>query len=146
MRINGLGHLHSIDLPSYDHTGPANRDGFADTLPPSREPGWVIPAHNRSRWSLTMGASCVHLSSLLEAIGPIDLFLHDSEHTYETMSMEMALAWPALREGGILICDNITASAAFDEFCQKQNRHPVGLPELISSANDSQPRFGVIRK
>src|SRR5258708_38209394 len=38
---NQQGKLTSIDLPSYFESGAANQDGFDDTLPRSREPGWV---------------------------------------------------------------------------------------------------------
>lgn len=46
------------------------------------------PSYPRSRWSLTSGKSSDHLEPLLRRIGPVDIFLHDSDHSYENMQFE----------------------------------------------------------
>ena len=97
---NGRGVLHSIDLPPLGKNG----DRFV---------GWLIPRELRSRWNLHRGTSRRILKPLLARIGPLDLFVHDSLHTYGNMRDEFALAWPALRPGGVLISDDIEGNAAF---------------------------------
>jgi hypothetical protein len=145
LRRGGSGTLVSIDLPSYFETGPANADGYDDTLPQGREPGWVIPSEGRDRWRLVIGPSLEELPAVLAEHAPIDVFLHDSEHTYETMTGEMELAWDALRPDGALVCDNLEASAAFTDFSRRVGRSPLLLPEGLGGLADV-PRFGVLRR
>jgi hypothetical protein len=141
---NGHGRLLSVDLPSYAETGPANADGYEATLPPGREPGWAVPHDLRARWDLHLGASLEVLPRVLPADG-IDAFLHDSEHTEPTMRGELELAWDALRPGGLLVCDNVTDTTAFEDFCRRIGREPLLLP-----APDRRPaqevRWGLIRR
>ncbi|MBN1343226.1 MAG: class I SAM-dependent methyltransferase [Phycisphaerae bacterium] len=144
---NGRGKLISIDLPSYFDTGPANQDGYDDTLPPGKEPGWVIHEDYRPHWQLVLGRSLEEMPKLLKKTGPLDVFLHDSEHTYETMWGELNLAWDALKPGGVLLCDNIDANTAFTDFCARVAQTPLLLPEAINvTALNEDPRFGLIRK
>jgi len=127
MERNGTGRLVSVDLPSRAEEGPSNQDGYTATLPPGRDPGWVVPERLRARWELHLGASTEVLPGIL---GPesIDVFLHDSEHTYETMRAEMELAWPALRSSGVLIVDNADDTDAVADFCAAVGREPLLLP------------------
>ena len=39
---------------------------------------------------------------------PLDLFLHDSDHSYECQSFEYTWAWKTLRPGGLLCSDDYT--------------------------------------
>lgn len=55
------------------------------------------------------------LPELLSEVGEIDLFVHDSLHTYRNMRFEFEAAWPSLRPGGILISDDVDGNAAFEE-------------------------------
>ena len=113
MQHNSAGTLHSIDLPPVDErirmqgTGP---------LPHGKAPGWAIPDGLRTRHRLSLGDARVLLPQILERQGSIDVFLHDSDHSYEHMMLEMALAWPCLRQGGWLLCDNVEQNRAFSDF------------------------------
>jgi predicted O-methyltransferase YrrM len=142
---NGSGALVSIDLPAYAGAAPPNRDGYDANLPPDREPGWAIPPALHGPWELCLGPSDRLLPEVLGRHAAIDLFLHDSEHTYETMELEMGLAWPALRPGGVMVVDNFDANGAFDDFCAAHGVEPVLLPapdELYAQTL----RFGLVVK
>lgn len=144
---NGAGRLISIDYPSYFETGPANADGYGDTLPPGKEPGWVIGERYRSYWRLVLGKSLDEMPKLFREDPMIDIFLHDSEHTYATMSGEMNLAWERLSTGGVLVCDNINSNDAFPDFCRRVGRAPLLFPEGIdAAAANTDYRFGLIRR
>ena len=67
------------------------------------------------------------MPALLRNIGPIDLFLHDSLHTYDTMRAEFAAAWPALRPGGVLISDDIEGNRAFGELARRRDVSMVSI-------------------
>jgi len=138
----------SIDHPSRFEDGPSNQDGFTDTLPPGLEPGWAIPDALRRRWTLRLGPSSDHLPSVAQELGDIDVFIHDSEHTYDTMTYEFETVWPALREGGVLIADNIDANTSFFDFAAAKGRQPRVLPVDPDhlSPGGSGVRFGLLRK
>jgi predicted O-methyltransferase YrrM len=128
---NGSGHLHSVDLPrevgrDYDAGMFYEGEGRAG-IPPGSEPGWLIPQDLRDRWTLVLGRTQDELPPLLERLGTVDSFMHDSEHSFECMWFEFNEAWPRLREGGVLLSDDVNSTAAFPRFSEEQGRKPVRL-------------------
>lgn len=103
MEENGRGKLYSIDLPS-------------SRLPAGKAPGWIVPEELRKRWELRVGDAAGLLPPLLEELGEIDIFLHDSLHTYGHMLFEFRAAWPRLKAGGLLLSHDIGRNAAFFDF------------------------------
>lgn len=116
---NSGGTLHSIDLPNRAEGGYRNRDGRWDPVftPARFEPGWIVPPSLRSRWFLHLGDSRSVLRPVLERLERIDLFYHDSDHSYENMTFELHAAWPHLRTGGVVYADDVFWNTAFDDFC-----------------------------
>ncbi len=104
---NGEGTLFSIDLPPGD-------------LPEGKSTGWVVPKHLRSRWRLDIGDSKDLLKPLLEEIGEIDCFIHDSLHTYEHMIWEFMTAWEYLRPGGLFLSHDVGVNEAFFHFMKEK--------------------------
>lgn len=120
---NDHGRLYSIDLPETT-TGSPDASAFwqgkgGAAVPGDKEPGWVIPEELRDRWELILGRSQDELDPLLEELGTIDAFLHDSEHSYECMSFEFQTAYPALTEGGLLVADDVNWNTAFEDFASQ---------------------------
>lgn len=104
MNHNNKGSLISIDLPNPE--GKMLDDGSLTSTSQKRV-GWLVPDYLRHRWELKLGDSKEILPLILnEAQNRIDLFFHDSLHTYEHAMFEFAtvLRW---MEHGLLICDNI---------------------------------------
>jgi predicted O-methyltransferase YrrM len=133
---NGEGELHSIDLPEvageeYEQGTFWDGKGGA-VIPPGKEPGWMVPPELRARWQLVLGRSQDELPPLLERVGEIDFFMHDSEHSYECMSFEFRTAWEALREGGVLIADDVNVNSAWDEFTRAVGREPQALGSKLA--------------
>jgi hypothetical protein len=131
LQANGEGHLHSIDLPrevgrEYEPGTFYEGEGRAG-IPPGSESGWLIPADLKERWTLVPGKSQDELPPLLERLGTIDTFMHDSEHSYECMWFEFNVAWPALRSGGVLLSDDVNSTEAFGRFGRQEGRSPVRL-------------------
>jgi hypothetical protein len=100
LEANEQGHLYSIDLPPLGKNG----DDYV---------GWLVPNELQKRWSLRRGTSRRLLGPLIAELGAIDLFVHDSLHTYKNMKHEFETVWPDLRVGGVLISDDIEGNAAF---------------------------------
>ena len=103
---NRNGFLHSIDLPPPSFAAL----GF--------EPGVVVPTELKDRWELLIGKSQEILPALLSRVKSIDIFIHDSEHTYENMMFEWRTVWPFITPGGLLISDDVDNNQAFADFCR----------------------------
>jgi len=104
---NGEGRLYSIDLPHY-------------LLPAGKPPGWIVEESLRGRWDLRVGDAAKLLPPLLEELGEIDLFLHDSLHTYEHMMLEFRAAWPRLSPGGLFLSHDVGQNRAFFDFLKEK--------------------------
>lgn len=135
MAHNGRGTLHSYDCPNQDVEllpgGRCQRDMMGE-----RSTGWLVPDHRRSRWNLVRGDARVLLPHVMAEHTGVDMFIHDSLHSYDHMMFEFQTAWPCLRQGGILFCDDIDYNPAFFDFAKE-----VQLPTI--RLND---RVGAMRK
>jgi len=109
------GRLYSIDLPNVKYQ--TDNQSRQDDVLLGAEPGFLVPQHLRVNWELLIGDSRQLLPTLLRSIGPIDIFHHDSMHTYEHMKFEFEAVWPHLRDGGLLLSDDVDWSRAFEDFC-----------------------------
>ena len=67
--------------------------------------------------------------SAMHKIGSVDLFYHDSDHSYENQLLEYDAAWRLLSHDGVLISDDVNWSNAFLDFCKKVNRTPLLLSD-----------------
>jgi hypothetical protein len=118
---NGFGTLHSIDLPNVQE---------GSVLPDGRTSGWIVPDSLRGRWKLQLGDTWVLLPELLESLGRIDIFLHDSDHSYDAMMFEFEQANPMLVPGGVLLSDDTHLHPAWDDFCAKHGLRPGRVGHL----------------
>ena len=121
---NEMGTLISIDLPPLGSHG--------DQLV-----GMAIPPRLRSRWRLHRSPSKRVLRGLLDEVGVIDLFVHDSLHTYRNMKWEFETIWPYLREGGMVIADDVQDNAAFLELRWWTGRRTWSFRYSITWASSS---------
>lgn len=117
---NGEGILVSIDLPAFDVIKESTHLMRERTLPPKCSSGWAIPGWLTERHRLVLGDSKHLLGKLLEEYHEIDIFLHDSLHTFEHQYFEYSTAWKYLIGGGLLLSDDIYWSPAFHKFCKSQ--------------------------
>jgi predicted O-methyltransferase YrrM len=135
LQHNGCGALHSIDLPEVagvDYEPGTFWEGKGGAaIPPGKESGWMIPDELQERWTLVLGMSYDELPPLLERLGTIDFFIHDSEHSYECMSFEFARAWDGLGEGGVVVADDAHWNTAFAEFAARIGRTPIALGKKL---------------
>ena len=120
LRENGTGHLYSIDYPEFadDRTvdDPFWQGKGGAVVPPDEESGWLVPDELRDRWTLILGKSSEKLPPLMRDLEQVDLFLHDSEHSFENQLFEFRLAWEHLSDLGLLLASDIAWSKAFDTF------------------------------
>ena len=122
---NGSGELHSIDLPNQDVELDSSGARQKDLLPAGKELAWLVPHHLRGRWQFHLGDAKELLPALLQSLGSIDIFIHDSLHTYEHMLFEFRCAWPYIMHDGYLPCDDTDWNPAFVEFAREVHVPPV---------------------
>jgi len=135
---NGSGHLWSIDLPP---ESPELRS----------EIGIAVDRRFTHQWTLLQGSSRRRLPQLLNKLQKIDLFIHDSLHSERNVRFELSQALSAMREGGVIVVDDIDANYGFDSF----TRDSPYLPYLICESEPIKPdprrfngkgMFGIIFK
>jgi hypothetical protein len=129
LAANGAGTLHSIDLPNVQP---------GSVLPEGRTSGWIVPASLRGPWKLRLGDARELLPALLGALGQVDLFLHDSDHSYENMVFEFEQAFPRLAPGGLLMSDDTHLHTAWDDFCAKHGLRPTRVGSLGVTRKDGR--------
>ena len=120
--LAGRGHLWSIDLPP--------------TATPElhHEIGAAVGEWPTGQWSLIFGPSRRRLPKLLASVAPIDVFIHDSQHSEYNMLFEMTRAWGALRPGGALVVDDIDLNWAFHDFSRT-----ISARKLVAEAEPIRP-------
>lgn len=103
MKRNGTGHLYSID------PGPQ---------PFPWDHGWC-------HYHLTSQEALPRLGREFGPIQP-DLFLHDSDHSYECQTFEYDWAWEHVGAGGLILSDDYTwaGHGAWADFCGRHPEHP----------------------
>lgn len=126
LEANGDGTLHSIDLPPLG----SDADEFV---------GILIPSMLKKRWRLHRGASRRILPKLLPELRRVDLFLHDSLHTYQNMMRELSQVTPFLSRPSIAVVDDIQGNGAFLKWAEQAR---PGFWTAIRE-QDKQAMFGV---
>lgn len=100
-----------------------NGEGELFSIDPDPHAGYAIPHELRYRWHFINDKSENVLEDLLKELKTIDIFLHDSLHTYEHMMYEYSTTWPYIKVGGVLLSDDIGANNAFYDFYQRIKDH-----------------------
>lgn len=111
LQQNGKGTLYSIEI--------------LERLLNGKQPGWLIPTNLRKRWRLFIGNSLEVIPKITKEISSVDIFIHDSEHSYKVMMKEYSLIWPYIKSGGLLLSDDTGRNEAFIHFCKKVKRKPL---------------------
>ncbi len=127
---NQRGRLYSVDLPvTIDQVEDEDRTGAV--IPPDKTSGWVVPEELKGRWTLMEGDTYYELPKIFQGLSrEIDIFIHDSGHSYETMMFEFSLAWRHLKEDGFLLADNIDHSDAFPDFVRAKEVDAYRLGQM----------------
>ncbi|MBA3495663.1 MAG: class I SAM-dependent methyltransferase [Gemmatimonadales bacterium] len=129
---NGEGELFSIDLPHQPEELPHD---------------FLVPHELRERWTLIVGDSRRELPTLVDRLGAIDMFHHDSLHTFEHMTWEFETVFPRLNPDGVLSSHDVRIAHsvreifrrnAFQVFCERQGLrwstyHNSGLAALADA-------------
>tara|TARA_B110001454_G_scaffold215946_1_gene238290 strand:+ start:45 stop:830 length:786 start_codon:yes stop_codon:yes gene_type:complete len=127
MQLNNKGRLISIDglfLPWHS----------------KEQIGAAIPEELKNRHKLIIQKDTEGLSQILDSEKSIDIFIHDSSHTYKHMMMEFIMTWSYIKEGGYLLSDDVSENDAFLNFCDMMNKTPIIIPK------ENNRHFGIVIK
>lgn len=91
--------------------------------------GSAIPSRLRNRWHLVFGSTNKKLKKTLEELDEIDIFFHDSLHTYKNMMFEFNTTWQHIKKGGFLLSDDINDNSAFYQFYSSLKLNPIIVGE-----------------
>ena len=108
LQDNGFGTLHSIDS--------VFRPWQSEEMI-----GKVIPKNLKNRWNLVLGKSSKKLKNLFDEFGDVDIFIHDSLHTYKNMMFEFNITLEKINKNGMIISDDVLGNDAFYDFTNKRN-------------------------
>ena len=81
----------------------------------------MVPEILQSKWRLMLGDTKDLLPSLFSEFQKVDIFFHDSDHSYENMKFEFDTVLPYVSKNGYIISDDIDKNSAFEEFVYKNN-------------------------
>jgi predicted O-methyltransferase YrrM len=110
------GRIFAIDLPPVFNpkdpgwTSPGRTYGIV--IPEGKTSGWIVPEAYRKRFEVQNGDSKLLLPPLVERLSTIDMFFHDSDHTYNHMMFEFREAKRKLAPGGLIVADDISWNAS----------------------------------
>ena len=127
LESNGEGQLYSIDLPALQ----AKPEEFV---------GRAVPEEYKPRWTLELGPSRQVLPELVQHVAPIDVSLHDADHSHAGQLEEYRTVWPYLRPGGVLVSDDVRGPA-FLEFARE-----VGAEPRLVGGDEQHAPVGIVRK
>lgn len=110
MDLNNSGTLHSVDI----------NDDVGEFVP-HRHPRWVK--------HITDGSPAA-LEEVLQDAGPLDLFIHDSDHRYRAQLGEYQLAEKYGSSRFILASDDVNWSNAFLDHCRDEQLSSAVLSDV----------------
>ena len=87
--------------------------------------GCVVPQRLRHQWRLFPMADREGLPRALREAAPVDLAHYDSDKSPKGRAFAYAAIRQALREGGILVSDDVGDNLEFRRFAEKVAREPI---------------------
>ena len=117
------GTLHVIDMPPvFDSNDPnwmAKGKVYGVTIPEGKSSGWLVPDAYHNRFEVLNGDAKDLLPGLLQKTGAIDMFYHDSDHSYDHMMFEFIESKKHLTKNGVVVSDDISWNASLWDFADQ---------------------------
>lgn len=79
------------------------------------EVGFFVPDDLRDRWWLIRGDAIEELHKHGSSLAPVDVFYHDSKHTYEFIWDEVEAVRPYMCNGGLVACEDIDGMTVWSD-------------------------------
>lgn len=119
------GKLYVIDLPAiFNPKEPSWTEKgkvYGVVIPEGKSSGWIGADMYRDRFDVQVGDAKVLLPPLIDRLNSIDMFFHNSDHSYNHMIFEFEQAVRKLRPGGLMVADDIAWNASLWDFADARN-------------------------
>lgn len=113
---DGLG--ASIFARALQRNAKEGHRGTLYTFDIDPQSGWLVPPELRRHVGFVRGGVKETLPKTLAQLGAkVDLFIHDSIHTYEHETWEFETVAPHISPGGVLLTDNAHDAPALKDYC-----------------------------
>ncbi|MBV8089744.1 MAG: class I SAM-dependent methyltransferase [Alphaproteobacteria bacterium] len=117
------GILRAIDLPSvFDAGNPfwtIKGKVYGFVIPEGKTSGWLVPEGYQDRLEIWTGNARDLLPRLVDEVDSIDLFYHDSDHSYDHMIFEFRQAKRKISRGGLVVADDVAWNASLWDFADE---------------------------
>ncbi len=97
-----------------------------------KEVGFLIPINLRKKHKFVKGTSKQKMKEVLSYVDKVDIFFHDSDHTYENIMLELNEVWPKLSEESIILVDNYDWTDAPIDFSKKMNLDILNIADDLA--------------
>jgi hypothetical protein len=143
LRRNNYGKLISIDLPRIDNDNihpKHHKVSDSEYIPAPLDVGFLVHPAQKERWRLIRGNSLDEIPKLEEQI---DLYNHDSDHSFNFVKMEIELVLPKLNPGAIIMADDLDWSNGFYSVCADRKLYPLIITD--NGKSGLKARTGIIK-
>ena len=111
----GLG--SAVILRALERNADEGSDGKLLSVDIRSGTGALVDEDLARRWALEVDDSVAFLRRL--APTPVDMFVHDSAHTYEHETTELEVVWQIAGAEAVFVSDNAHGSTALADFCAR---------------------------
>lgn len=132
LRANNHGTLYTICSSGSDRSNQGEfyrrerrtpAEEGCTNVPTDMDPGWIVPDSLRDAWEHTSGESREELPALLNRVGTVDAFFHNSTLNTTDMCFEFTLAWDHLAPNGLLVSHHAGVNDACEVFSREHSCH-----------------------
>jgi predicted O-methyltransferase YrrM len=117
------GTLRVIDMPPiFNPTDPSwTTEGkvYGVVIPEGKTTGWMVPDAYRDRFEVWNGDAKELLPEMVDRLDSLDLFYHDSDHSYNHMMFEFNQAKRKLNKGGLVVGDDVSWNSSLWDFADE---------------------------
>ena len=114
-----------------------NKKGVLFSTEISSNVGRLAPQRLKKRRRFIVSTPSTVLSTALKQSGRLDIFMHDSDHSYNGMRYEFELVKNRMRHNGVILSDDIQSNSAFMELAGELGKKPRIIAGIAKS-------FGII--
>jgi cephalosporin hydroxylase len=142
LRKNGSGALISIDLPGneIDNSSRHHLVGKSEDVPSGLGTGFMVHDDLKGHWVFIKGDS---LTEILKIDRKIDLYVHDSDHSFNFVMHEMSLMWDKMNPEGVILADDVDWSNGFYTFCSRKSLYPLIVTD--NGKSGLRARTGIVK-
>ena len=110
-----------------------NEHGVLHSFDVVEDTGGLVTPAERERWRFTVCDSRAPHEDFrreLADLPPVNMFFHDSDHSYLGQLSEYRAIWPLMAPDGLILADDADACGAFFDFAKRMNRASAALVDL----------------